>query len=225
MRQDIAGTTFSATAMPPWTRSNANGRYCDLILDMHQDERTHSKPESIRCLFYFGGPLCRLWMFWVKSCSQKIWPHPAEGAQIGVWNSPFISVILITQERRNPDTAVSPRQNAQKRCHPVSACPWWWYNIVKLLWFCTHNGVITVSAWAFSLGGDANSVFLLNCDFERNPRSLFMVFFIHVICNRLAFRWEGKSITYKMNERYHEKRSWISLKIAVQQKDWICITS
>ena len=59
----------------------------------------------------------------------------------------------------------------------------------------------------------------VNCDFERNPRPLFMVSFIHFICNRLAFPSEGKSITYKMNERYHEKRSWISLKIAVQQKD------
>ena len=38
-----------------------------------------------------------------------------------------------------------------------------------------------VPACTFSLGGDANSVFLLNCDFERNPRSLFMVFFIHFI--------------------------------------------
>ena len=47
-----------------------------------------------------------------------------------------------------------------------------------------------VPACAFSLGGAANSVFLLNCDFERNPRSLFMVFFNHFISNRVAFRWE-----------------------------------
>ena len=27
---------------------------------------------------------------------------------------------------------------------------------------------------------------MLNCDFERNPRSLFMIFFIHFICNDAA---------------------------------------
>ena len=63
MGQDIAGTNFSAMGMPPWTRSGAIREYRDLILAMHHDERRHSKPESIRCLFYFGGPLCRLWMF------------------------------------------------------------------------------------------------------------------------------------------------------------------
>ena len=127
----------------------------------------------------------------MKSCSRSFGWTPAEGAQ-----QRFLANECYCNYINNPGHAISRNRRFASTERPEtvptsSSRP----SVMKskslnYYGFAQITVPTAVPACAFSLGSDANSVFLLNCDFERNPRSLFMVFFIHFICNRLAFRWE-----------------------------------
>ena len=74
--------------------------------------------------FILGDPFVGYECFYSSHVRKGSGGTPAEGARSGPSNWAFISVILITQESRIWGTAVSPRENAQKRFLPVPAAPW-----------------------------------------------------------------------------------------------------
>ena len=86
------------------------------------NERTANQSLYV-AFFILGDPFVGYGIF-AGVMFEMLGLYPAEGARSGAWNSAFISIILITQESRNSGTAVSPRQNAQKRFLPVPAAPW-----------------------------------------------------------------------------------------------------
>ena len=70
-----------------------------------------------------------------------------------------------------PGTAVSPRQNAQKRFPAVPADFFGKIKSVKLLGFLSRSGSHRGSCRAIFLRSDAISLFWLNCSFQADEMS------------------------------------------------------